>query len=146
VVERPAVPAHPRRAPRAVLARETRGQLLRYCAVALVAQGANLALFAGLVAGGVEYHAAGVAGFLAAFTLNFVLNRAWTFSARGAPVRGQLARFTAINAVAFAVSLAALHVLVQVADVPKVIAQALAIGAGMPPNFAGQKLWGFRAR
>lgn len=132
--------------PVVVLAPGTRTQLARYVAVACVAQVANLALFAGLVGAGVEYHAAGVAGFLAAFSVNFALNRAWTFAARGGRVHAQLVRFTAINAVAFAVSLLVLHVLVEGAGTPKVLAQALGILAGMPPNFLGQKLWGFRAR
>jgi putative flippase GtrA len=127
-----------------VAARRTTTELVRYCAVACVAQGTSLGLFALLDALGVEYHVAGLAGFLAAFTLNFLLNRRWTFEASGGHAGHQLARFTVINAVAIGVSLVVLHVLVEGFGVPKILAQAGAIAAGMPPNFVGQKLWGFR--
>ena len=75
---------------------------------------------------------------------NFVLNRHWTFDAREQhPVR-QAVRFFLVSLVAFGFTYVVLVGLVD-AGLMKVAAQAIAIAAGMPLSFVGQKLWSFRA-
>jgi putative flippase GtrA len=75
---------------------------------------------------------------------NFVLNRHWTFDARDGRARFQAIRFLVVSLVAEAFSLALLTLLVQGAGLAKIPAQALAVGASMPLNFLGNKLWSFR--
>jgi putative flippase GtrA len=50
-----------------------------------------------------------------------------------------------VSALAFGFTYVVLVALVSRAGVPKVPAQALAIAAGTPLNFVGEKLWSFKA-
>ena len=73
-----------------------------------------------------------------------MLNRHWTFGAKEQhPVR-QAVRFFAVSLVAFGFTYVVLISLVD-AGLMKVVAQAIAIAAGTPLSFVGQKLWSFRA-
>ena len=54
-------------------------------------------------------------------------------------------RFFAVSLVAFGFTYVVLVALVSGAGVSKVVAQAIAIVAGTPLSFLGQKLWSFRA-
>ena len=76
---------------------------------------------------------------------NFVLNRHWTFDARGGQAHFQAMRFLVVSLVAFGVSLLLLTLFVEAAGIAKVPAQALAVAGSMPLNFLGNKLWSFRA-
>jgi putative flippase GtrA len=77
---------------------------------------------------------------------NFVLNRLWTFDARGERAHAQAVRFLLVSLVAFGFSQLVLTLLVEGGGVSKVPAQAVAVLASMPLNFLGNKLWSFRAR
>lgn len=121
-------------------------QLVRFALVGTVGYVINLAVFAACVHGlGLDFRLAAAIAFVVAVTNNFVLNRHWTFEARRGRVRFQAIRFMAVSLGAFVLNLAALEALVILADFPKLAAQALAIGAAVPLNFAGNKLWSFRA-
>ena len=54
-------------------------------------------------------------------------------------------KFFAVSLVAFGFTYAVLVGLVSGAGMTKVLAQAIAIAAGTPLNFVGQKLWSFKA-
>ena len=54
-------------------------------------------------------------------------------------------RFFAVSLVAFGFTYVVLVALVSGAGVSKVVAQAIAIIAGTPLSFIGQKLWSFKA-
>jgi len=95
---------------------------------------------------GIDYHIAAVAAWLVAVANNFVLNRHWTFDARGGRARFQAARFLVVSVVALGFNLLLLMVLVEAVGVAKIPAQALAVSASMPLNFLGNKLWSFRTR
>ena len=95
---------------------------------------------------GIDYHAAALVAWLIAVINNFILNRHWTFDAGGNRARSQAVRFLVVSLVALGFSLLFLTLLVEAAGVAKVPAQALAVGASMPLNFLGNKLWSFRAR
>ena len=53
-------------------------------------------------------------------------------------------RFVTVSLVALGCSLLLLVLFVELAGLPKVPAQALAVAASMPLNFLGNKLWSFR--
>lgn len=119
--------------------------LVRFGLVGASGYAINLAVFAASVHRlGLDYRLAATAAFLVAVTNNFVLNRHWTFSAGHGHVGFQAARFLAVSLAAFALNLAVLELLVSLAHLPELAAQALAIVAATPLSFAGNKLWSFR--
>lgn len=111
----------------------------------------NLIVFA-LLTGATDVHhvLAAVAAFVVAVSNNFVLNRIWTFRQQGARedhAGFQAARFFAVSLVGLAVNLVVLTLLVDVAEVAELPAQAIAVAFATPVNFIGNKLWTFgRAR
>jgi putative flippase GtrA len=117
-------------------------QLVRFGAVGAGGYAVNLVTFA-LVVRSLHYVAASVVAFGLAVTNNFVWNRRWTFRVRHGRRHHQALRFLVISAGAFGVSLAVLGALVELAGVAEVPAQAVAVVAGLPVNFLGQKLWSF---
>ena len=121
-------------------------QLVRFGLVGGVGFAVNLIVYALLVHyAKVDYRVANVAAWLVAVVNNFVLNRHWTFAARGGRAHMQAIRFLVVSLVAEGVSLGLLTVLVEGGGVAKVPAQAIAVAASMPLNFLGNKLWSFRA-
>lgn len=108
----------------------------------------NLLVFAALAEGaGLHHVLAAVGAFLVAVTNNFVLNRLWTFRSQGARAHHagfQAARFFTVSAIGLAVNLVVLTLLVDVASMPEVPSQAIAVAVATPVNFIGNKLWTFR--
>ncbi|HEY2769491.1 MAG TPA: GtrA family protein [Solirubrobacteraceae bacterium] len=121
-------------------------QLIRFAAVGASGYVVNLAVFAICVhVLKIDYRIASVLAFLVSVANNFFLNRHWTFDAKHAHPVDQGARFFAVSLLAFGFTYVVLVALVDGAGMPKVAAQAIAIVAGTPLSFLGQKLWSFRA-
>jgi dolichol-phosphate mannosyltransferase len=119
-------------------------QLARFTAVGASGYIVNLATFAVCVhALDLDFRIAAVVAFLVAVTNNFWWNRHWTFEARTGHAGHQAARFLAVSVAAFAVNFVLLEILVSVADLKEVVAQAIAVAAATPCNFLGNKLWTF---
>jgi putative flippase GtrA len=122
-------------------------QLVRFGLVGGVGFVVNLLVYTLFVHGvGVEYRVASVVAWLVAVLNNFVLNRHWTFDARGGQARFQAIRFLLVSLAAEVVALLLLTLLVEAGGLAKIPAQALAVGAVTPLNFLGNKLWSFRSR
>jgi dolichol-phosphate mannosyltransferase len=120
-------------------------QLVRFGLVGLSGYAVNLAVFTALVHGTqIDYRVAATAAFLVAVANNFLWNRTWTFRARDGHAGFQAARFLVVSVAAFLLNLVVLHLLVEVAGMAEVPAQAIAIAAATPLNFLGNKLWSFR--
>jgi putative flippase GtrA len=121
-------------------------QLIRFATVGASGYVVNLAVFAACVhLLGIDYRLSAVIAFVVSVVNNFWLNRHWTFEAKKEHPIFQGARFFAVSLVAFAFTYAVLVTLVSAAGMTKVVAQAIAIAAGTPLSFLGQKLWSFRA-
>jgi dolichol-phosphate mannosyltransferase len=121
-------------------------QLIRFAAVGASGYVVNLAVFAGCVhLLGIDYRVSAVIAFVVSVINNFWLNRHWTFDAKHEHPMFQGARFFAVSLVAFGFTYVVLISLVDGAGMTKVVAQAIAIAAGTPLSFLGQKLWSFRA-
>jgi putative flippase GtrA len=121
-------------------------QLIRFAAVGASGYVVNLAVFAVCVhVLKIDYRVASVVAFLVSVANNFILNRHWTFDAKHAHPVDQGARFFAVSLLAFGFTYIVLVALVDGAGMPKVAAQAIAIVAGTPLSFLGQKLWSFKA-
>ena len=119
-------------------------QLVKFCLVGGSGYVVNLSVFA-VVAKGLDLHhlIAATIAFVVAVSNNFWWNRHWTFRARHGHAGFQAARFFAVSVGAFLFSVCVLELLVSVADVAEVPAQAIAIVAATPLNFLGNKMWSF---
>jgi putative flippase GtrA len=121
-------------------------QLIRFGAVGATGYVVNLGVFAICVhAIGIDYRVSAVIAWIVSVLNNFWWNRHWTFSAKQAHPFLQGVRFFAVSLVAFGFTYGVLVALVSGVGMTKVPAQAIAIAAGTPLNFVGQKLWSFKA-
>jgi len=119
-------------------------QLGKFCAVGGSGYVVNLSVFAicfKLI--GMHHLLAATAAFIVAVSNNFWWNRHWTFRARSGPAGFQAARFLAVSVAAFLFAALVLELLVSVAGVPELAAQAISIAAATPLNFVGNKMWSF---
>ena len=121
-------------------------QLGRFAAVGATGYAVNLIVFAICVhALKIDYKLAAVVAFVVSVANNFWWNRHWTFSAKAQHPIEQGAKFFAVSLVTFGFTYVVLVSLVDGAGMGKLVAQAMAIAAGTPLSFIGQKLWSFRA-
>jgi putative flippase GtrA len=121
-------------------------QLGRFAAVGATGYAVNLIVFAICVhALKIDYKLAAVVAFVVSVANNFWWNRHWTFSAKAQHPIEQGAKFFAVSLVTFGFTYVVLVSLVDGAGMAKLVAQAMAIAAGTPLSFIGQKLWSFRA-
>ena len=119
-------------------------QFARFLGVGAIGYVVNLAAFgAAAHAAGIDFRAAAVASFVVALLTTFVLNRHFTFGAGRGPALQQLGRYTLVNLLGFATNLLVLVLLVSVADVMKLPAEAAAAAVAAPVNFLGGRLWAF---
>ena len=119
-------------------------QLMKFCAVGASGYVVNLCVFAVCVELLDLHHLiAATAAFVVAVMNNFWWNRHWTFRARGGHAGFQAARFFTISIAAFLFAAAILELLVSVAGMPELPAQAISIVAATPLNFIGNKMWSF---
>src|SRR3954467_6997729 len=120
-------------------------QLAKFFAVGGSGYVINLCVFAFCVKVlNIHHLVAATAAFVVAVMNNFWWNRHWTFRARGGHAGFQAARFFTISIAAFLFAAAILEVLVSVAGVAELPAQAISIVAATPLNFIGNKMWSFR--
>jgi putative flippase GtrA len=119
-------------------------QLVKFCAVGASGYVVNLCVFA-LCVGVLDVHhlVAATVAFVVAVTNNFWWNRHWTFRARSGHAGFQAARFFTVSIVAFLFAASVLELLVSVAELPELAAQAISIVAATPLNFIGNKMWSF---
>jgi putative flippase GtrA len=121
-------------------------QLIRFGAVGASGYIVNLIVFAACVhILTIDYRLASVLAFLVAVINNFWLNRHWTFSAKADHPGWQAVKFFTVSLLAYGLSYLVLVSLVDGTGIEKVVAQAIAVVAGMPLSFVGQKLWSFKA-
>jgi putative flippase GtrA len=120
-------------------------QFVRYAAVGVLGWVISISSFALL------YHVVGASSFVAAamafclaLTNNFLWNRHWTFEASHGPVGFQATRFVIVNVSAFLFSLVVLRLAIDVAGLPPVLSQAIAVVTAAPPNFVAHRIWSFR--
>ena len=119
-------------------------QLIKFCAVGGSGYVVNLTVFTLCThVLDVGYLLAAALAFVVAVTNNFWWNRHWTFKARSGHAGFQATRFFTVSVAAFLFATALLALLVDVAGVAKVAAQAMSIIAATPLNFLGNKMWSF---
>jgi putative flippase GtrA len=120
-------------------------QLVKFCAVGASGYVVNLSVFALCVEViGLHHLIGATVAFVVAVTNNFWWNRHWTFKAGRGHAGFQAARFFTVSVAAFLFAATVLQLLVDVANLPEVPSQAIAIVAATPLNFIGNKMWSFR--
>ncbi|MFL5960258.1 MAG: GtrA family protein [Gaiellaceae bacterium] len=117
-------------------------QFLRFCLVGASGYAVNLAVYAGLLAGGLHYVAAATVSFLVAAASNYAWNRTWTFRTSGAPLLGQGARALLVSGLSLGANQVFLLALVA-AGAGHLAGQAVAILLVTPFSFTANKLWAF---
>jgi putative flippase GtrA len=119
-------------------------QLVKFCAVGASGYVVNLCVFA-LCVEALEMHhlPAATAAFVVAVLNNFWWNRHWTFRAGSGRASFQAARFFTVSIAAFLFAASILELLVSVAEMPELPAQAISIVLATPLNFIGNKMWSF---
>jgi putative flippase GtrA len=123
---------------------DERRRVLRFAAVGVFGYGLNLALFAAMVGPAAwDHRVAAAVSTALALCSNFVLNRLWTFDADHAPVASQAWKFAVVSAVAIAVNVVAILLLVDVAGLPELAGEALAVCCQAPVSYVGNRLWTF---
>ncbi len=94
---------------------------------------------------GVPMVVASACGYLAGTVNSYFINRSWTFRIGRARTTGEFTRFLIVNLLAMGMNLLTLKLLVSRAGLSPEVAQMCAIGSSLVANFAGNKLWTFRA-
>jgi putative flippase GtrA len=119
-------------------------QLVKFCAVGASGYVVNLSVFAVCVEAFEMHHLlAATVAFVVAVLNNFWWNRHWTFRARSGHAGFQAARFFTVSVAAFLFAASILELLVSVAELPELPAQAISIVVATPLNFVGNKMWSF---
>ena len=119
-------------------------QLVKFCLVGGSGYVVNLTVLTICVKAFDLHHLlAATAAFVVAVLNNFWWNRHWTFRARRGHAGFQAARFFAVSGAAFVFAAAVLELLVTVAGIAEVPAQAISIVVATPLNFIGNKMWSF---
>lgn len=124
-------------------------QLIQFGLVGGVGFVINLGVFALCERGiGMPYLVAYAIAWLVAVTNNFLVNRRWTFNehAKSSRIHFQAMRFVLVSAVAAALGAGLLALMVELGNVAKLPAEAIAVLASTPLNFLGNKLWSFRPK
>lgn len=124
-------------------------QLIQFGLVGGVGFVINLGVFALCERGiGMPYLVAYAIAWLVAVTNNFLVNRRWTFNehAKSSRIHFQAMRFVLVSAVAAALGAGLLALMVELGNVSKLPAEAIAVLASTPLNFLGNKLWSFRPK
>jgi len=117
-------------------------QLGQFAVVGGVGYAINLVVYALLL--GLGAHTAAAISFVVSAASNYWWNRHWTFAHAKGHFGYQGMRFFTVSAVAFGANQLWLYLLLDLAGLGKVVAQAIAILLVVPLNFIGNKLWSFR--
>jgi putative flippase GtrA len=119
-------------------------QFVRYAIVGATQNVTNLAAFALATVVGVPLVPAALLAAVAALALSFTLNRRWTFPGSDDRTARRVTRFVAVWLAFVVVAIPTLVLLVEVAHVPKLLAQALIILVGAPLSYVVQRNWTFQ--
>lgn len=121
-------------------------QRLRYLAVGGWNTVSSYGLFVGLelaFGDAVHYLVLLVVTMVVSVLQAFVLHRVLVFRATDGSWPGQLLRFSQVYAGAFALNLALLPLLVEVAGLPVILAQGMLVITTVTASFVGHRRWSF---
>ena len=117
-------------------------RLTRYALVGALNTAITFAVFSVLVLAGVGYAAALVIGYAAGLASGYTLNRRWTFAVAHEP-RRQVPRYLVVQGAGLLANLAVLVALVEVARLPALAAQAVALVTVLVTTYTLNRRWTF---
>jgi putative flippase GtrA len=118
-------------------------QFIRFAIVGVTQNGVNVGIFAATVAWGIPFLLASVLAAVAALIVSFSLNRSWTFPGRTDQTTARAIRFVGIWITIVLLALPFLAILVDIAHLPKIIAQTIVVVIGAPVSYFAQRRWTF---
>jgi putative flippase GtrA len=118
-------------------------QFIRFAVVGVLQNGINLGTFALAIAAGVPYLFGSVLAAAVALSVSFFLNLRWTFRGTYDRMKGRALRFITIWVTIVLMGLPILALLVSVAHLPRILAQAIVIAIGAPISYTAQRRWTF---
>lgn len=121
-------------------------QLLRYVVVAGLGYCFAVGVYALELAIGVPEYPAVAVVFVLNGLFNFVGVRLWAFPPSGQKAHRDLGRFAVVAGGSLIINYTSFYLLFSVADLPALLAQALAIAIAAPFGFIANRLWSFRTR
>jgi putative flippase GtrA len=121
-------------------------QLVRYGVVASLGYLFAVVVYALQLAIGVPAYPAVAVVFVLNGLFNFVGVRLWAFPPSGKQAHHDLGRFVVVAAGSLVINYTAFYLLFSVADLPALLAQAVAIAVAAPFGFVANRLWSFRSR
>ncbi len=111
--------------------------IAKFAVVGLSGAGVNMAVYASLMAMGIDYMLAATLSFLVAVTNNFIWSLLWTFKGRATykNLQHKYVLFVVCGVINFMVNLKLLELLVEQFGISAIVAQIIAIGATGALNF-----------
>ena len=120
-------------------------QFLKFSLIGLIGTFVNIAflyLFTNVF--GIYYLISAIFSFFIAISINFVLNKVWTFKENFKhKVVRKWFKFLVISAIVLGINLLFLYLFTEFFKIYYLISQILAIGIGLFFNFLGNKFWTF---
>jgi dolichol-phosphate mannosyltransferase len=93
---------------------------------------------------GVYYLISAIFSFIIAMSINFILNKTWTFREEiKLKLREKYIQFSIVSVLALSVNLIFLYLFTELFKIYYIISQILAIGVALIINFLGNKRWTF---
>jgi putative flippase GtrA len=118
-------------------------RMVKYAIVGVLNVAIDFTLYALLVLIGVPYPLAKTMSLMVATANGYTINRMWTF--RAGPYRHiTLAKYAGVQAGSLAANVTVLALLVEIAGLNAIVAQAIALPFIAVLSFLGQRLWTFR--
>jgi putative flippase GtrA len=118
-------------------------QFARFAVVGILQNGLNLSIFAAAITVEVPYLLASLIAAAVALATSFYFNLRWTFQGRTSRTVARAARYVTIWITVVLLGLPALAVMVSVAHLPRIVAQAIVIAVGAPVSYLAQRRWTF---
>jgi putative flippase GtrA len=120
-------------------------QFIKFAVVGVLNTAIHYGVFYALYRFAGVYHlVASGAGFCAAVTHSYILNKFWTFKRRGSRVHEEFLKFFLVSLLSLCVNLTGMAILVELLAVHPPLAQLVTIGITLVLNFLGNRFWTFR--
>ncbi|MFC5450753.1 GtrA family protein [Paenibacillus aestuarii] len=128
-----------------MLSKNSLPSFIKFGFVGALNSGIDFTVFALLLFLGSQELLAQCAAYTCGVANSYLMNRSWTFKDSAAD-KGHLFRFLAVNAVMLLFTSVILHGCIEILVWPLWLAKLAATGCGSILNYAGSRLWVFRAK
>ena len=118
-------------------------QFARFAVVGVLQNSLNLLTFAAAIAIDVPYLLASLIAAAVALATSFFLNLRWTFAAYSGRTTTRAVRYVTVWVTIVLLGLPALAVMVNIAHLPRIVAQGVVIAIGAPVSYLVQRRWTF---